>query len=345
MKSRNGSTFIIAELSANHGSSIEIAEKTVRAIAAAGADAVKVQTYRPESLCLDVDNEYFGPKREGAWKGIRPWDLYREAAMPYEWQPRLKNIAEELGLIFFSSPFDLQGIDFLESLHVPCYKIASFEITDIPLIEKAASMGKPMIISTGVADEADIRAALAACHTAGNRDVTLLKCTSEYPARIDQANLNMIADMRERFGVSIGISDHTMGSLVPALAVALGATMVEKHFILDRSQGGPDAAFSMEPSEFAQMVEQVRATEKALGVVEYQVSDKDRLRRRSLFWVKDILPGDVITPEHLRSLRPGHGLAPRHLHRLIGKRAARAASLGEPVQWAAIEGDPEDLSS
>ncbi|NQD80672.1 hypothetical protein HP436_10835 [Pseudomonas sp. CrR14] len=231
------------------------------------------------------------------------------------------------------------------STRASCYKVASFEITDIPLIEKAASMGKPMIISTGVADEADIRAALAACHTAGNREVTLLKCTSEYPARIDQANLNIIADMRERFGVSIGISDHTMGSLVPALAVALGATMVEKHFILDRSQGGPDAAFSMEPSEFAQMVEQVRATEKALGVVEYQVSDKDRLRRRSLFWVKDVLPGDVITPEHLRSLRPGHGLAPRHLHRLVGKRATRAASLGEPVQWEAIGGDPEDLSS
>jgi pseudaminic acid synthase len=338
MKSCNGSTFIIAEISANHGSSFEVAAKTVRAIAAAGADAVKVQTYKPESLCLDVDNEYFGPKRDGSWKGIRPWDLYREAAMPYEWQPRLKDIADEVGLLFFSSPFDLHAVDFLSGLQVPCYKIASFEITDIPLIQKAASMGKPMIISAGVAGESDIQAAVFACRAVGNDEITLLKCTSEYPARIDQANLSMIADMRERFGLPVGISDHTMGSLVPTIAVALGATMVEKHFILDRAQGGPDSAFSMEPLEFAQMVEQVRATEQALGLVDYRVSEKDRLRRRSLFWVKSIAKGDIITAEHLRSLRPGHGLPPQHLDALIGKRAARAALLGEPTDWTDIEG-------
>ena len=333
MRSSKGSTFIIAEISANHGGSLETAERTIHAIAATGADAVKVQTYRPESLSLDVDNEYFGPKKEGAWKGIRPWDLYRDAAMPYEWQPRLKTLAEELGLVFFSSPFDLEGVDFLESLNVPCYKIASFEITDIPLIRKAASTGKPMIISTGVATLDDIRLAIDTCCAVGNSDVTLLKCTSEYPASIAAANLKTMQDMASRFRVKVGVSDHTIGSMVPMVATALGASVVEKHFILDRALGGADAAFSMEPEDFTEMVESVRAVESSLGQVDYSVSKKDVLRRRSLFWVENIRRGEIITATHLRSLRPGHGLSPACLDELLGSLAARDAQRGEPVRW------------
>lgn len=337
MRSSKGSTFIIAEISANHGGSLETAERTIHAIAATGADAVKVQTYRPESLSLDVDNEYFGPKKDGAWKGIRPWDLYRDAAMPYDWQPRLKTLAEELGLVFFSSPFDLEGVDFLESLNVPCYKIASFEINDIPLIRKAASTGKPIIISTGVATLDDIRLAIDTCHAVGNSDVTLLKCTSEYPASIAAANLKTLQDMASRFGVRVGVSDHTMGSLVPITATTLGACMIEKHFILDRGQGGADSAFSMEPHEFTEMVENVRAAESALGQVDYSVSEKNLLRRRSLFWVRDIRRGEIITAEHIRSLRPGHGLPPVCLNDILGLEAARQLHYGEPVSWQDVK--------
>lgn len=336
MRSAKGRTFIIAEISANHGGSLEIAEKTIHAIAATGADAVKVQTYRPESLSLNVDNEYFGPKKEGAWKGIRPWDLYRDAAMPYEWQPRLKVLAEDLGLVFFSSPFDLEGVDFLESLQVPCYKIASFEITDIPLIKKAASTGKPIIISTGVADLEDIRLAIDSCYAVGNRDITLLKCTSEYPASIEAANLTMMQDMASRFGVKVGVSDHTMGSLIPVMATAMGGCMVEKHFILDRALGGADAAFSMEPDEFAEMVSIVRAAESALGKLDYSVSERDALRRRSLFWVKDVRRGEVVTESHLRSLRPGHGLPPVFWGEVIGRTVSHDVKQGEPLAWSDI---------
>lgn len=336
MRSLKGRTFIIAELSANHGGSLEIAERTVRAIAETGADAVKVQTYRPESLSLDVDNEYFGPKKEGAWKGIRPWDLYRDAAMPYDWHPPLKSLAEELGLVFFSSPFDLEGVDYLESLGVPFYKIASFEITDIPLIRKAASTGKPIIISTGVADLEDIQLAVETCRRVGNNDITLLKCTSEYPATIAAANLGALPDMASRFGVRVGVSDHTLGSVVPIVSIGLGASVLEKHFILSRAQGGADSAFSMEPHEFAEMVENVRAAESAIGAIGYSVSEKDRLRRRSLFWVKAIRRGEIVTAEHVRSLRPGHGLPPACLDELVGLKAGRDIHRGEPVKWQDI---------
>lgn len=336
MRSLKGCTFIIAEISANHGGSLEIAERTIRAIAATGADAVKIQTYRPESLSLNVDNEYFGPKKDGIWKGVRPWDLYQNAAMPYEWQPRLKALAEDLGLVFFSSPFDLEAVDFLEALDVPGYKIASFEITDIHLIRKAASTGKPMIISTGVASLDDIRLAVSTCHAVGNRDITLLKCTSEYPASIAAANLSTLPDMASRFGVRVGVSDHTMGSLVPVMAVALGACMVEKHFTLDRAQGGADAAFSMEPQEFTELVTNLRAAESTLGRVDYGVSEKDILRRRSLFWVKDIRRGEEVTSLHIRSLRPGHGLAPACLTEILGLKAVRDIACGEPVKWCDV---------
>ena len=236
-------TFIIAELSANHHHDFDLTVKTIEAMAASGADAVKIQTYKAESLTMDIDNAYFGPKQSGTWKGIRPYDLYKEAAMPYEWQAQLKQITEKLGMQFFSTPFDFEAVDFLESLQVPIYKIASFEINDIPLIRYIAGKGKPIIMSTGVADEHDIHLALKTCYGAGNYKVALLKCTSEYPANIEQANLLTIPDMLQRFKVKVGVSDHTIGEIVPMVAVGLGACIVEKHFILSRSMGGLTPAF------------------------------------------------------------------------------------------------------
>lgn len=326
--SKKYNTYIIAELSANHNNDFDLAVKTIEAMAKAGADAVKVQTYKPESLTIDVDTGYFAPRTSGLWKGYTSWNLYKEAAMPYEWQPKLQKITEDLGLDFFSSPFDLEGVDFLESLNVPKYKIASFEITDIPLIEYTASKGKPMIISTGVAEIEDIELALEACRKVGNNDITLLKCTSQYPATIEQANLRTMVDMKERFGVKVGLSDHTMGSLVPTVAVSLGAEVVEKHFILDRSLGGPDSAFSMQPEEFKEMVDAIRNVEKSLGKITYDVSQEDKNRRRSLFIVEDIKAGDVITEKNVRSVRPGFGLHPRYFKEVIGKTAVSNISKG-----------------
>jgi pseudaminic acid synthase len=324
-------TYIIAELSANHNNDFELAVKTIHAMAVSGADAVKVQTYKPESLTLDLDTGYFAPRTEGLWKGYTPWNLFAEAAMPYEWQPKLMKIANDLGMDFFSSPFDLQGVDFLESMNVPKYKIASFEITDIPLIAYVASMGKPIIISTGVANEEDIQLAIDTCKKEGNHDITILKCTSEYPAQIEQANLATIVDMKSRFGVQVGLSDHTMGSLVPTVAVALGATVVEKHFILDRNLGGPDAAFSMEPNEFKEMVQAVRNTEAALGKVTYELAEKDKNRRRSLFVVKDIKKGELFTKENIRSIRPGFGMHPKYFNDVIQTEASKDYKKGQPL--------------
>lgn len=324
-------TFIIAELSANHNNEFDIAVKTIKAMADAGADAAKVQTYTADSLSIDVENEYYQPKESGLWEGYRLYELYEEAAMPYEWQPKLQEVAHELGLEFFSSPFDKEGVGFLETLDVPRYKIASMEITDIPLIKYAASKGKPMIISTGLAEIEDIELAVQACREVGNDDITLLKCTSDYPATLEDANLKTIPDLKERFDVKVGVSDHTMGSTVPVVAVSLGAKVIEKHFILDRSMGGPDAGFSMEPAEFKQMVEDVRNAEKSLGSVNYEVSEEDKLRRRSLFAVKDIAKGEVITEENVRSVRPGHGLHPNLLQNVINKKASAEIKKGTPL--------------
>lgn len=326
------SVFVIAEISANHNNDFELACDTVKAAAAAGADAVKVQTFRPESLALDVDNEYFGPKTEGAWKGWRPWDLYKKAALPYEWHAPLQALAHELGLVFFSSPFDLEAVDFLESLNVPMYKIASFEINDTPLIAKVAKTGKPIIMSTGVASIDDIELALKTCRDAGNNQITLLKCTSEYPAKIDAANLIMLQDFKAKFGVDVGVSDHTMGSLIPTVGVALGATVVEKHLILDRSLGGLDSAFSMEPLEFSQMVKDVRNAYLALGEVNYKVQPKDQQRKRSLFAVADIKQGEVFTAENIRSLRPNVGLEPNFYSQLLGQISQKAIKKGQPIK-------------
>lgn len=323
--------FVIAELSANHNNDFKLAAKTIEAMAEAGADAVKVQTYKPESLTIDSDTGYFAPKKEGLWKGYTPWKLYSEAAMSYEWQPKLKKIAEDLGLVFFSSPFDKEGVNFLESIDVPMYKIASFEITDIPLIEYAASKGKPMIISTGVAEIEDIQLALETCRNVGNNDITLLKCTSQYPATIEDANLLTIPDMKKLFGVEVGVSDHTMGSIVPTVAVSLGATVVEKHFILDRNLGGPDSAFSMEPHEFKEMVQSIRQVEFALGKVRYDVSENDKNRRRSLFIVKDIKAGEPFTEDNVRAIRPGYGLHPKYLKEILWRKVERNMKKGEPL--------------
>ena len=259
------------------------------------------------------------------------WDLYKEASMPYEWHEPLQKVAQELGLVFFSSPFDVDGVAFLEQLNVPLYKIASFEITDIPLIRAVAKTGKPIIISTGVAQEADISLALETCHRENNHQVTLLKCTSNYPSTLADANLKTMADMRARFDVTVGVSDHTMGSIVPITATALGARVIEKHFILDRSLGGPDSAFSMEPREFSDMVESVRQVEQTLGKVTYAVSEKDKLRRRSLYASAPIQKGQPFTHDNVKSLRTGFGLAPQHLDALLSRDASKHYNIGEPI--------------
>ena len=330
MKYWNDKTFIIAELSANHNNDFNLAVKTIEAMAEAGADAVKVQTYTADSLTLNVDNEYFGPRKEGLWKGWRPYDLFQQAMMPYEWQPKLQKIAEDLGLVFFSSPFDKEGADFLERMNVPMYKVASLEINDLPLIRHIAKKGKPILFSTGAAEFSDIEKVVKIGKEFGI-EVALLKCTSEYPASFADANLLTIPSMRQNFQVTIGVSDHTPGATVPVVAVALGAQIVEKHFILSRDLGGPDSAFSMEPKEFQSMVQQIREAEKSLGSIDYTLKDKDRLRRRSLFASCSIRKGEIFTYENVRSVRPGHGLSPDFIDQLIGKVARKDIQKGTPI--------------
>ena len=336
----NSPTFIIAELSANHMNDFDIAVKTIEAMAEAGADAVKFQTFTPDTITIDCDNEYFQIKQGTVWDGQVLHELYEDAYMPWEWQPKLKKIAEDLGLIAFSSPFDKTSVDFLEDMNVPAYKIASFEITDIPLIEYVASKGKPIIISTGIASFEDIELTIQTCLDAGNNQVALLKCTSSYPAPLDEINLNTIPDMIEKFDCIIGLSDHTLGGDVSTAAVALGANIIEKHFILDRKMGGPDSEFSMEPHEFKQMVDSIRNVEKALGKVNYELSDKMKANRefsRSLFVVEDIKKGSVITEDNVRSIRPGFGLHPKYLNEILGKKVNQNLNKGTPFEWSFIE--------
>ena len=336
----NNPTFIIAELSANHMNDFDIAVKTIEAMAEAGADAVKFQTFTPDTITIDCDNEYFQIKQGTVWDGQVLHELYEDAYMPWEWQPKLKKIAEDLGLIAFSSPFDKTSVDFLEDMNVPSYKIASFEITDIPLIEYVASKGKPIIISTGIASFEDIELTIQTCLDAGNNQVALLKCTSSYPAPLDEINLNTIPDMIEKFDCIIGLSDHTLGGDVSTAAVALGANIIEKHFILDRKMGGPDSEFSMEPHEFKQMVDSIRNVEKALGKVNYELSDKMKANRefsRSLFVVEDIKKGSVITEDNVRSIRPGFGLHPKYLNEILGKKVNQNLNKGTPFDLSFIE--------
>ncbi|MDY4479234.1 MAG: pseudaminic acid synthase [[Pasteurella] aerogenes] len=335
---KNSPTFIIAELSANHNGSIETAIETIRAAKRAGADCIKLQTYTADTITIDSRKDDFLIKGT-IWDGKNLHDLYQEAYTPWEWHKQLFDVAEEEGLICFSSPFDKSAVDFLEDLNAPAYKIASFEITDIPLIEYVASKGKPVIISTGIATEEDIQLALDACYRMGNHDVALLKCTSSYPAPIEEANMKMIQDFSEKFGVISGLSDHTMGSIVPVVATCFGGKIIEKHFILDRSIGGPDASFSMNEQEFTEMVKAVRDAEKAIGVVDYQLTEKQQKGKdfsRSLYVVKDVKAGDVITEENVRSIRPGYGLHPKYLKDILGKTFSQNMEKGERIQLSYV---------
>ncbi len=326
--------FIIAELSANHNGDLDVAIETIRAAKRTGADAIKLQTYTADTLTLDCDKDYFKIDGGTLWDGKTLHELYAEAYTPWEWHQKLFEVAKEEGLICFSSPFDKTAVDFLEELDVPAYKIASFEIQDIPLISYAASKGKPIIMSTGIAEEQDIALAVETCKKAGNEDIILLKCTSSYPAPLELANLNTIPDLKNRFGVEVGFSDHTYGHIAPVVATTLGAKVIEKHFILNKEIGGPDADFSLDEQEFTEMVKAVRDTEKLLGKVSYKISEKVKKNRkfaRSLFVTEDVKEGDVITTENIRSIRPGYGLHPKHYFNILGKKFTKNITKGEPL--------------
>lgn len=327
--------FIVAELSANHNQQFSLAVETIRAAKRAGADAIKLQTYTPDTLTIDCDNNYFSDILKGTiWEGQKLYDLYKTTFTPWEWHEALFRVAREEGLICFSSPFDKTAVDFLEQFNPPAYKIASFEIQDIPLIEHAASKGKPMIISTGIATLEDIELAIKTCRDAGNNDIILLKCTSSYPAPLEEANLLTIPDMKERFGVEVGLSDHTLGILAPVVAVTLGARMIEKHFILDKSINSPDAAFSLDEKEFSEIITAVRQVELAIGNASYELTETaigNRKFGRSLFVVKDIKAGEPFTGENVRSIRPGFGIHPKYMKEIIGTIAKRDFKRGEPL--------------
>lgn len=333
-------TFVIAEMSANHNMDFDRAVEIMRAAKAAGADAVKIQTYTADTITLDCDAPCFQITQGTLWDGTTLHKLYETAYTPWDWQPKLKKLAEEMGLIFFSSPFDLTAVDFLEEMDVPAYKVASFEITDIPLIRKIARLGKPVIMATGIARLADIELALQTCREEGNEQVILLKCTSAYPAPYEEVNLRTIPSMRDTFHCIAGLSDHTMGSAVAGAAVALGAKVVEKHLTLRRADGGADSAFSMEPEEFKEMVDNIRKIELALGQVTYELTPKaarEREHSRSLFVAKDMKAGERFTPENLRSVRPADGLHTKYYEELLGKKISRDAKLGTPMSWELVD--------
>jgi pseudaminic acid synthase len=328
-------TFIIAELSANHNQNFATAVETIKAAKRTGADAIKIQTYTADTITIDCKSDDFMIKQETIWDGKYLHDLYKEAYTPWEWHEELFSIAKEEGLICFSSPFDKTAVDLLEELNTPAYKIASFEITDIPLIEYTASKGKPIIMSTGIAELEDIELAIAACKRMGNEQIILLKCTSSYPSPIEEANMIMIGDLAKRFGVISGLSDHTMGITVPVVATVLGARVIEKHFILDRSIGGPDASFSLTEEEFTAMVKAVREAEVSVGKVDYTLTDKmlkSREHSRSLYVVESIKAGEYITEQNVRSIRPGYGLHPKHYKDVMGKKAKIDLVYGTPLK-------------
>ena len=328
-------TYTIAELSANHGGNYEVAAETVRAMKQSGADAVKVQTYTADTLTIPCDKPPFLIGGGTLWDGKTLYELYQEAFMPWDWQPRLQALTQELEIDFFSTPFDASAVDFLEKMNVPAHKIASFEMTDHGLLRQIAGTGKPVIMSTGMASLAEIEESLNVLNEAKSGPVALLKCTSAYPADPGEMNLLTIPDMQRRFGVPVGLSDHTMGHTVPTAAVALGACIVEKHFILDREQGGPDSTFSMEPAEFRAMVDAIRVTEAALGKPDnYAISEKEaksKAFRRSLFAVQNIRAGEAFTETNVRSIRPGHGLPPAMLERVLAGKAACDIQIGTPL--------------
>ena len=323
---------IVAELSANHNGKLETAIESIKAIKRTGANAVKLQTYTADSITIDCDKSDFQINYGSHWDGQTMHQLYQQAYTPWEWHEELFRIAREEGLICFSSPFDKSAVDFLEKLDNPIYKIASPEITDIPLIEYVASKKKPIILSTGVATKDDIQLAIETCRQVENDEITVLKCTSSYPAPIEEANLAVIPDLATRFNVKVGLSDHTIGVTAPMVATALGATMIEKHFIIDRSIGGPDAFFSMNESEFTNMVKNIRDVESSLGEINYSLTEKQLKSKeycRSLYIVQDVKMGDIITEENVRSIRPGYGLHPKYLPKILGKKVNRDLKKGD----------------
>jgi pseudaminic acid synthase len=331
--------FIVAELSANHNGSLKTAIETIKAAKRAGADAIKLQTFTPDTITIDSKTKDFLISGT-IWDGQYLYDLYKLAYTPWEWHEKLFETAKEEGLIIFSSPFDKTAVDFLETLNVPAYKIASLEITDIPLIEYVASKVKPIIISTGIAGLDDIELAIDACRRKGNEQIILLKCTSSYPASIEDANLAMIPDMAKRFGLLTGLSDHTLGITVPIAATILGAKMIEKHFILNHSVGGPDASFSLDENEFTAMVKAVREAEVVVGTIDYSLSEKMKKSRdfsRSLFVVKDIKAGEPFTEENIRSIRPGYGLHPKHYFEVLGKTAKMDLTRGKALTFLDLD--------
>lgn len=332
-------TFIVAEVSANHLQDYDRAEAIIRAAKEAGADAVKLQTYTPDTITLDCDNDYFQITQGTIWDGTTLHKLYEEAYTPWEWQPKLMKLAAELGMECFSSPFDATAVDFMRKMDMPAYKVASFEINDIPLIRKIARIGKPVIFATGIAYLEDIERALRVCKEEGNEQIVLLKCTSTYPSPYEDMNLKVIPNMAEVFGCLTGLSDHSMGTAVAVASVALGAKMVEKHLTLSRTDGGPDAAFSMEPTEFKKMTEEIRIVEKALGKVTYELTEKQKKSRedgRSLFVVRDIEEGEAFTEENVRSIRPAFGMHTMYYDEIIGKRARKNIAKGTPLDWKYI---------
>lgn len=328
--------YVVAELSANHRQDFEQAVALVRAAHAAGADAVKLQTYTPDTLTIDSDKDYFRIEKGTPWEGRTLHDLYGQAYTPWEWQPRLKDLAEDLGLHLFSSVFDSSAVDFLERMDVPAYKISSFELVDLPLIKQAAATRKPVILSTGMGTLEEIAEAVATARDSGAAGIALLKCTSAYPATPDEMHLRTVPHLADTFQVPVGLSDHTLGFAVAAAAVALGACIVEKHLTLSRSTPGPDSAFSLEPEEFRAMVNAIRAVERARGGVHYGASKSEiatRKLRRSLFVVQDTPAGAALTRDNLRSIRPGHGLPPKHLENVLGRRLTRDVERGTPLSW------------
>lgn len=332
--------FIIAEVSANHLQNYNRAVEIIKEAKKSGADAVKLQTYTPGSITIDCDNPYFRINQGTIWDGTTLYKLYQKAYTPWEWQPELKKVAEGLGLICFSSPFDLTSVDFLEKMDVPAYKVASFEITDIPLIKKIARLRKPVIISTGIARLEDIERAIDTCKEEENDQVILLKCSSSYPTPYEDINLKTITNMKETFDCLVGLSDHTLGSAVAVAAVAMGAKVIEKHLTLSREDGGPDGVFSMEPDGFQKMVEEIRIVEKALGKVTYHLTPKQTKSRehsRSLFVVSDMRQGEIFTEENIKSIRPGFGMHTIYYEKILGKRAKIDIKRGTPLVWELVD--------
>ena len=332
--------YIIAEMSANHNHEYRQAVEIIHAAKEAGADAVKLQTFTPDVHTLDLKDECFCVKGGTPWDGKTLYALYKETFMPWEWQPKLKKVADGIGIDLFSAVVDPTGVAFLEEMGVPAYKIPSFEMVDLPLIETVARTGKPLIISTGMATLEEIGDAVGAARKAGAREIALLKCTSAYPAPPAEMNLRTIPDLAESFGVPVGISDHTSGTTIPIAAVAVGASLIEKHFKLTEDEEGPDSTFSITPEEFRAMVDAVRETEQALGSVSYAITEHEaanRAFRRSLFVVEDIQKGQVITRQNVRSIRPGNGLPPKFLPEVLGMRVRRDVKRGEPLNWSLLE--------